>query len=160
MRTSGTMRATSSAGSPATWSMLGSAVGEIGRRLADQRNRNVAEAGILRQHGQEGFDHARRKAVADHDAVDVARFEMFVGGLDAERAEHADAFAHGDTQRRIKRAAAGDQHGRILKRIADRQRRQLAVLGREHLDAAQHRRVQRAHAHGRLQPRDQPLERQ
>ena len=33
-------------------------------------------------------------------------------------------------------------------------------MGGEAFDAAQHRRVQRAHAHGRLQARDQALDRQ
>src|SRR5579862_1792193 len=95
------------------------AVEEISRRLADQRHRNVAEAGVLRQHGQEGLDHARRETVADDDAVDVMGFEIFFRRLDAERADHADAFAHGDAERRIKRPAAGNQHGGILKRMAD-----------------------------------------
>ena len=128
MRTSGTMRATSRAGSPSTWSILGKRVGEIGRRLADHRHRNVAEAGVLREQGEEGLDHARRKAVADHDAVDVARGEMLGGGLHAERAQHLDALADGDAERGIERAAAGDQHGRVVERVADRQRRQLAAM--------------------------------
>ena len=51
-------------------------LGEFGRRLAEHRHRQVAEARVLRQHGEEGLDHARREAVADHDAVDVARVEM------------------------------------------------------------------------------------
>ena len=76
MRTSGIMRATRRAGSPSTIVDIGQAFGEIGRRLADHRHRNVAEAGILGEHGQEGLHHARREAVAHHDAVDVARIEM------------------------------------------------------------------------------------
>ena len=64
-----------------------------------------------------------------------------------ERAQHVDALADGDAERRIKRAAAGDQHGGVVERVADRQRRQLAAMRGEHFDAAQHRRVQRAHAH-------------
>ena len=111
-------------------------LGEFGRRFADHRDRNVAEAGVLRQHREEGLDHARRKPVADHDAVDVARIEMPGGGLDAERAEHLDALAHGDAQRGIERPAPRDQHGRVVERIADRQRRQRAAMRGEHFDAA------------------------
>ena len=139
---------------------IGQRLGEFGRRLADHRHRNVAEAGVLRQHGEEGFHHARRKAVAHHDAVDVARVEMLGGGLHAERAQHLDALAHRHAELGIERPAAGDQHGGVVERIADRQRRQPAVMRGEGLDAAQHGRMQGAHAHGRLQARDQPLDRQ
>ena len=76
------------------------------RRLADHRDRNVAEAGVLREHGEEGLDHARRKAVAEHDAVDVARVEMLGGALDAERAQHLHALAHRHAELGIERPAA------------------------------------------------------
>ena len=71
-----------------------------------------------------------------------------------------DALAHGDAERGVKRAAAGDQDGSVLERVADRQGRQLAVVRGKNLDTAQDRGMQRAHAHGRLQPRGEPVERQ
>ena len=63
----------------------------VGRRQVARRHhdRQVAEAGVLRQHGEEGVDHARTKPFAEHDAVDVAGVEMLGGGLDAECADHA-----------------------------------------------------------------------
>ena len=133
---------------------------KLGRRFADHRDRDVAEARVLGEHREEGFHHARRKAVAHHDAVDVARVEMLGRGLHAERADHLDAFAHGDAERRIERTAAGDQHGRVVERVAHRQRRQGAALRGEQQDAAQHGGMERAHAHRRLQARDQPFFRQ
>ena len=46
----------------------------VGRRQAARRQHHgqVAKARILRQHGEEGIDDARAKALAEHDAVDVA----------------------------------------------------------------------------------------
>jgi hypothetical protein len=81
------------------------------------------------------------------------------GSLHAECADHVDALADGHAERRIERSAADDQHGGVLQRIDDRQRRQLAAMRSEHLDAPQYGRVQRAHAQRRAQPCNQPLER-
>lgn len=41
------------------------------RRFADHCDWNVAESGFLRQHREDCLHHARREAVAYHDAVDV-----------------------------------------------------------------------------------------
>jgi hypothetical protein len=60
----------------------------------------------------------------------------------------------------LTRSLIGDQHGGVVERITDRHRRQPAVMRGEGFDAAQNSGVQRAHAHGRLQTRDQPLDRQ
>ena len=139
---------------------LASGVYKFRRRLADHRHRNVAEAGVLRQYGEEGFHHARRKTIAHHDAVDVARVEVLGGGLHAERAHHLYPLAHRHAELGVERAAAGDQHGRVVERVADWQRRQPSVMGGEGLDAAENGRMQGAHPHGRLQSRDQPLDRQ
>ena len=66
---------------------------QIGRRHHD---RQMAETGILGQHGEEGVDHARAKTFAEHDAVDVAGVEMLCRGLDRERADDAGALAERD----------------------------------------------------------------
>jgi hypothetical protein len=51
---------------------IGRALGEIVGRPADHRHRNIAQGAFLAEYGQEGFHHARREAVAHHDAVDIA----------------------------------------------------------------------------------------
>ncbi len=132
--------------------------GELGWAFADHRYRQVAEADILRQHGEKGLHHARRKSVANDDTVNVAGIEVLGGGLDAERAQHLDLFAHGDAELWIERTAPRDQHRGILKRVADRQRRQVAGVRAEAFDAAEHGGVQFTHAQRRLQPRDQALD--
>ena len=92
---------------------------EIGRRHHD---RQMAEAGVLGQHGEEGVDHARAKAFGEHDAVDVAGVEMTGRRLDAERADHAGLLAERHRQRRVGAAAADQQHGGVARGIDIRQR--------------------------------------
>ena len=106
----------------------------------------VAEAGILRQHGEEGVDHARAKAFAEHDAVDVSDVEMLRRRLDRERADHAGALAKRDRQRRIGAAAADQQHGGVARRIDMRRRHR-----RCRYQPAHHGRMQRPHAQRRTQ---------
>ena len=53
----------------------------------------MAEAGILRQHREEGVDHARAETFGHDDAVDVADVEMLRRGFDRERADDAGALA-------------------------------------------------------------------
>ena len=138
---------------------IGQRFAEAVRRLADHRHRQVAAARVLREQSEEGLDHARRKAVADHDAVDVARLDMLGSGFDAERADHLDTLAHGDAERGIERAAADDQHGGVVECVGHGKLRHRAALRGGQFDAAQNGGVQRAHAHGRLQARDHGLER-
>ena len=88
----------------------------------------VSEACFLREHGQECLDHTQRKAITNHNPVDIAGIEMFGRSLDAEGARNIDALAHGNAERRIKGASAGNEHGRIVERVADRQHRQSAVV--------------------------------
>ena len=84
----------------------------VGRRQIDCRHDDgkVAEPGVLRQHGEEGVDHARAETFAEHDAVDVSDIEMLRSRLDRERADHAGALAKRDRQawdrRRRGRSAA------------------------------------------------------
>ena len=59
-------------------------------------HRQIAEPGILGQHREEGVDDPRRKAIAEHDAVDIAASEVLCCRLDAERADHAHALAERD----------------------------------------------------------------
>jgi hypothetical protein len=103
---------------------VGKRFGEFRRRFANHRHWHVTEFRLLSEHGQESLDHAQRESIADNDAVDVAQVEMTGGCFDAQRASNLDTLAHRNTQRRIKRATAGDEHGGIIKRIADRQQRQ------------------------------------
>ena len=95
----------------------------IGRRQPIRRHhdRQIAKARILGQHGEEGIDHARAKTFAEHDAVDVARVEVFRGGFDRERADHAHPFAERYRKRRIGGAAADQQHGGVAGGIGVRQ---------------------------------------
>ena len=111
---------------------------------AEHRHRQVAEAGILGQHRQERIDRAGGEAVADHDAVDLARLEAAGGVVDAERADHAHALADRDAQRRMVAATADQQHGRIVERIAVRQFGDDIAFGLEGFRAADHGRMQRA----------------
>ena len=110
----------------------------------------MAEAGVFGQHGQEGIDHARAKTFAEHDAVDVARIEMFRRGLDAERADHAGLLAERDRQRGIGAAAADQQHGGVPGGVDIRQR---DPGGR--YQPAHHGRMQRADTQRRAQARDE-----
>ena len=91
----------------------------VGRRQIVRRHDDgqVAETGILRQHREEGVDHARAETFAEHDAVDVADVEMLRRGLDRERADHAGPLAERDRQRGIGAAAADQQHGGVAGRI-------------------------------------------
>ena len=91
----------------------------VGRRqrVRRQHDRQVAEARIFGQHGEEGIHHARAKTFAEHDAVDVAGVEMFRRGFDRERADHAHPLAKRDRKRGIGRAAADQQHGGVARRI-------------------------------------------
>jgi hypothetical protein len=100
---------------------------------AEHRDRQIAKAHVLGEHGQQRFDDARTKAVADHHAVDVAGVERARRALDAERADHADALADGDRERGIGAAAADQKNDRVIERIA------------------KHGAVQRAHAEHRGQ---------
>ena len=91
----------------------------IGRRqrIRRQHHGQMAEAGILGQHGEEGIHHARTKTFAEHDAVDVAGVEMLGGGLDRQRADHAHPLAERHRQRRVGGATADQQYGRVAGRI-------------------------------------------
>ena len=129
----------------------------VGRRQIACRHDDgkVAEAGVLRQHGEEGVDHARAETFAEHDAVDVPDVEMLRRRLDRERADHAGALAKRDRQRRIGAAAADQQHGRVARRIDMRQRHR-----RCRHQPAHHGRMQRADAQRGAQPghqRSEPL---
>ena len=88
---------------------------------AEHRDRQVAKAHVLGENRQQRLDDTRAETVADHQAVDVARVERARRALDAERADQADAFADRDRELRIGPAAAGDQHGRFVERVAVRQ---------------------------------------
>ena len=91
----------------------------IGRRQRIRRHhhRQIAKAGILGQHREEGIHHARTEPFAEHDAVDIAGVEMLRRGFDRERADHADPLAERYRKRRIGGAAADQQHGGVAGRI-------------------------------------------
>ncbi len=127
---------------------------EIAHAVARHDHRQVAPARIGAELFHEVFDDRAIEAVADHHAVDVARAEIAARGLDRERADQAHALADRKGQRRIVAAAARDQHGRILERIVRRHVGNVGALG-QLFGAAQHRRMQRAHAQRRAQARDQ-----
>ena len=95
----------------------------IGRRQIGRRHhdRQIAKAGVLGQHREEGVDHARAKAFTEHNAVDVSDVEMPGRGLDRERADHAGPLAERYRQRGVGAAAADQQHRRITRRIDMRQ---------------------------------------
>ncbi|MGC1765655.1 MAG: hypothetical protein WA769_22270 [Pseudolabrys sp.] len=50
---------------------VGKRVGEIRRRFADHRYRNVSESWVLREYGEECLDHARGESIANDDAIDI-----------------------------------------------------------------------------------------
>src|SRR3954467_4736714 len=94
--------------------------------VAEHADRQVAKARVLGQHGDQGFYHARPKAVADDDAVDVAGIEIAGGGLHAEGADQTDAFADGGGERRKGTAAAETNYGGF---VEQRWERAVAVRG-------------------------------
>ncbi len=114
----------------------------------------------MREHGEKRFDHARGEAVANHNAINVPGIEMSGRGLNAQRSGDPDAFTHSNAESWVEPTASGDQDSCIVESIADRQHRQLAVVRSEQFDPAQHRVMQRADAHRRLQACKQPLDRQ
>ena len=157
-RTSGSRWATMSSGSPTT----GSRPAKRARSIADgmsrhDADRQVAEAAVLDQGGEEGFDRRRAEAFADDDAVDVAIVEIARGGLDAERPDDADPLADRDGQRRVAAPASRHQHGGVVERIGVGQQRHVGAVVAQGVDAAQHRRVQGAHAQRRSEPGDDLL---
>ena len=77
--------------------------------------------------------------------------------IDAERADHAHALADRDAQRRMMAAAADQQHGRVVERIAGRQFGDDVALVLERLGAAKHGGVQRAQPQRADDARDQLL---
>ena len=64
-----------------------------GAGLAEHADRQIAKATVLGDHGQEGFDIAGMEAVADQEAVGVARLQITRRRLDAQHADHAALFA-------------------------------------------------------------------
>ena len=72
MRTSGIIRATSRARICGHLIDIGERIGKFRRCLANHRDGNVAKSWLLREHGEKRLDHARRKAIANDDAIDVA----------------------------------------------------------------------------------------
>ena len=112
------MRAARRAGSAAVTMFGNSTSGE--RDIAEHADRQIAIAGVFAHRDEERLDIARAEAVAEHKAVGVARFQIARGGLDAERADGAGAFADRDRERRISAAAAGDDHGGVVERIVAR----------------------------------------
>ncbi len=95
----------------------------------------IAEARILRQHREEGIHDARAKTLAEHDAVDVARAQVLGRGFDRERADHAHPLAERHRERRVGRATADQQHGRITRGIGFRiscSRRRVVVKPAHH----------------------------
>jgi len=124
---------------------------------AEHGDRKIAKAHIVGEHGEQRLDDARAKAVADHDAVDVAGVEGARRALDAERADQADALAERDRERRKAAAAADQEHGCVVKRIARRQfRGQFATRG-ERRGAAKHRGVQRTYSEKACEPAIDPF---
>ena len=119
---------------------------------AEHRNRQIAKTNVLGKHGQQRFDDARTKAVADDHTVDVTGIERTRRALDAERPDKADPLADRDRKLRIAPATAGDQNRCLLERIAGRQFRQRLAVGSERFQAAQDRTVQRADARCRAKP--------
>ena len=71
------------------------------------------------------FDIVRIEAVADHEAVGIARFQIARGGLDGQHADQAGLFAERDRKLRIGAAASGEDHGRVLERIGVGRLRQM-----------------------------------
>ena len=78
----------------------------------------IAEAGVLGQDGQESVDCIGRQAIANDNAIEFARVEAPGALLDAERAHHAHALADGDAQGGMMAAAADQQNGGVVERIA------------------------------------------
>ena len=116
-------------------------------KTAGNDHGQVAEARILRQHGEERVGDAWAETFADDDAVDVADIEMLCGGLDAERADDAHLLSERDRERRVGHAAPDQQRRRVMQRIA---------LGKDLagvapvVQPAQDGRVQRAHPERRV----------
>ncbi len=125
------------------------------QRTRRQHDRQVAEAGIFGQHGEERIFHPRRKTFAEHDAVDVADVEVLGRRFERQRADHAHPLAERNRERRIARAAADQEHGGVTRRIAVVERR---TRGRIAVEPAQHRGMQRPHPKRGAQPRQQAIE--
>ena len=131
---------------------------DIGERdIAEHADRQIAITGVFAHRDQERFDIARTEAVAEHQTVGVAGFEIARGGFDAERADGAGAFADRDRERRVSAAAAGDDHGGIVERIVARHIGKRMTVGLRHRGAAYHRAVQAARAQGGGQARGNEL---
>ncbi len=126
---------------------------------AGDDDRQIAKAHVLGEHGEQRLDHARAKTLADHHAVDVAIVERAGCALDRQGADHAHPLADRDRQARVRAAAPGDQHGRLVERIGSREFRQLLAVRGERAAAAQHRAVQGANAQRRAQPAEEPRRR-
>ena len=141
IRMNGTARSSSTSGSRARTKFGSFSASQPAPSTATGRSRKRASSDNTRE---EGVDRARGEAVADDDAVDLAGLETGCALIDAERADHAHALADRDAQRRMMAAAADQQHGRIVERIAGRQFGHDVALVLERLGAAEHGRMQRA----------------
>ena len=142
-RISGHIQSTASIGRASKRSKFGNGF-KIGadRRAAKQRDRKIAEAGILAKRSEERIDHRRTVAFADENAVELARVEIACGAFDAERADQADAFADDSCKFGIGPAASGDKHSRIVERIAAGRRGNSAPAARTGFAAAEYGGVQ------------------
>ena len=113
---------------------------------ADHRDRNIAEARVLRQQVKEGLHLARRKSVAEttpsmsRESRSLAAASTLSAPTILTRSPMATLSAG------IKRAAAGDQHRGVIQRVVNRQWRRRPPA-REEFHAAQHGRMQRANPH-------------
>ncbi len=117
-RTNGRKRSTRRCGPSAMRSRLGKCSAERldhAGMAAEHGDRQIAKPHVLGQHGQQRFDDARAKAVADDHAVDIARVERARRALDAERADQADLLADA-------RPKAPDRSGRGRRPARSRRR--------------------------------------
>ncbi len=88
--------------------------------MADDADRQIAETRVLRNDGQDGFDALRVEAIADHEAVGIARLEKAGGGFDGEDADQTGMLADADRKLRIGAPASGEDDRGIFDGIAAR----------------------------------------
>ena len=157
IRMNGSARSSSTSGSRARTKFGSFPASHAG---AEHRHRQVAEARVLGQHrrGRRRPSRAGRPSPMTMPSTSRA-LRQPARLIDAERAHHAHPLADRDAERRMVAAAADQQHGRVVERIAGRQLGDDVALVLERLRAAEHGRVQGAQPQRRRDARDQLLDR-
>ena len=130
------------------------ALGVLFERIARHDHREVAPARVGGKLVHKVVDHRAVEAVANHDAIDVARAKVAACGIERECAGQSHALADRYRQGRKVAAAACDEHGRVLERIVLRKLGPVVAF-RCLFQPAQRGRVQRAHAQRGAQARNE-----